>query len=148
MARRLRRITQKYLELNYFHSYLHKVLFEFADFVARASPATAGAVIALILRMEVVAKPTTKSAGFNLRIPVGNALVTNKFCEFCGFCVKENIIGVEVKDIYWHAEFAELRRSTWNSIVFTTTYIKFFFEFADFVARASPATAGAVGTEK
>ena len=50
----------------------------------------------------------------------------------------------EVIEIYWHADFAELRKSTWNSIIFTLIYIKFFFEFADFVARACPATAGAV----
>ena len=40
--------------------------------------------------------------------------------------MKENIIGVDVKDIYWHAEFAEVRRRTWNSIVFTLIYIKLF----------------------
>ena len=47
--------------------------------------------------MAVVAKPTTKSAGFNLRIPVGNTLITNKFCVFRVFCVKQNIIGVKQK---------------------------------------------------
>ena len=44
------------------------MFFEYADFVARACPATAGAVLALILRMAVVAKPTTKSAGLYSRI--------------------------------------------------------------------------------
>jgi hypothetical protein len=78
-----------------FYSYLHKVFVEFADFVARACPATAGAVLALTLRMAVVAKPTTKSAGFNLRMPVDNALIANKFCVFCVFCVKQNIIGTQ-----------------------------------------------------
>ena len=32
----------------------------------------------------------------------------------------------EATEIYWHADFAELRRSTWNSIVFTLIYIKLF----------------------
>jgi hypothetical protein len=47
--------------------------------------------------MAVVAQPTTKSAGFDLRIPIGNALIANKFCVFCVFCVKQNIIGVKQK---------------------------------------------------
>lgn len=29
-------------------------------------------------------------------------------------------------EYYWHADFAELRRSTWNSIILTLVYIKFF----------------------
>ena len=67
---------------------------------ARACPATAGAVLALTLCMAVVAQPTTKSAGFNLRIPVGNALIANKFCVFCVFCVKQNIIGTQTSQKY------------------------------------------------
>ncbi len=48
----------------------------------------------------------------------------------------------EAKGIYWHADFAELRRSTYTSIMLTLTQVMF-FESADFVARACPATAGA-----
>ena len=48
----------------------------------------------------------------------------------------------EAKGIYWHADFAELRRSTYTSIILTLTQVMF-FESADFVARACPATAGA-----
>ena len=48
----------------------------------------------------------------------------------------------EAKGIYWHADFAELRRSTYTSIICSRTQVKV-FESADFVARACPATAGA-----
>ena len=86
--------------------------------------------------MAVVAKPTTKSAGFNLRIPIGNALIANKFCVFCVFCVKQNIIGTQTSQNYAEVPGTQL---------FFYSYLhKLFFEFADFVARACPATAGAV----